>query len=168
MYFGHTWSPVLELSTPSNPLMHGHAISIDMCFSATVSLYLNLLPAASHHRFLAVFSAACLALDHDDFTLDLLREATRSTVATRDGCLRAVVPTGCLGTFEILRDVEGEVLEEAWRLHKRICGGWERKGKGVQVTVDARWKDVGLGVNGMNGVNGTNGVDTNGTKGGGE
>merc|ERR1719230_1330960 len=32
---GHTWSPVYELTPKPVPLHHGHAISIDMCFSAT-------------------------------------------------------------------------------------------------------------------------------------
>ena len=32
--FGHTWSPCYELSR-SPPLHHGHAISVDMCFSMT-------------------------------------------------------------------------------------------------------------------------------------
>merc|ERR1719498_1249941 len=33
--YGHTWSPVYELTPKPVPLHHGHAISIDMCFSAT-------------------------------------------------------------------------------------------------------------------------------------
>merc|ERR1719247_1110224 len=33
--YGHTWSPVYELTPKPVPLHHGHAISIDMAFSAT-------------------------------------------------------------------------------------------------------------------------------------
>ena len=34
--YGHTWSPTLEL-TPEMPMFHGHAISVDMAFSATIA-----------------------------------------------------------------------------------------------------------------------------------
>ncbi|EAT88778.2 hypothetical protein SNOG_03573 [Parastagonospora nodorum SN15] len=34
--YGHTWSPLHELS-PKVPLRHGHAISIDMAYSATLA-----------------------------------------------------------------------------------------------------------------------------------
>ncbi|OKO97884.1 2-epi-5-epi-valiolone synthase [Penicillium subrubescens] len=34
--YGHTWSPLHEL-TPATPLRHGHAISIDMAYSATLA-----------------------------------------------------------------------------------------------------------------------------------
>lgn len=62
MYFGHTWSPMIELAiTPA--LMHGHAISIDMCFSATLANTLNLLPEESYRRFLSIFSTFGLAME---------------------------------------------------------------------------------------------------------
>ena len=68
-----------------------------------------------------VFSSSCLALDHPASTLDLLRTATSSTIATRDGHLRAPVPTGVLGTYQILRDVDLGTLIAAWALHKKIA-----------------------------------------------
>ncbi len=34
--YGHTWSPTLEL-TPERPFFHGHAIAVDMAFSATIA-----------------------------------------------------------------------------------------------------------------------------------
>merc|ERR1719287_327732 len=33
--YGHTWSPAYELTSEPLPMHHGHAISTDMCFSAT-------------------------------------------------------------------------------------------------------------------------------------
>merc|ERR1712203_588723 len=33
--YGHTWSPVYELTPKPHPLHHGHAIAVDMSFSAT-------------------------------------------------------------------------------------------------------------------------------------
>ena len=34
--YGHTWSPMLEL-TPEIPMFHGHSVNIDMAFSATLA-----------------------------------------------------------------------------------------------------------------------------------
>jgi len=152
MYFGHTWSPILELAVHP-PLMHGHAISVDMCFSVTLAWHLGLLSEQAHIRFLEVFSSSCLALDHPAFTLDLLQTATSSTIATRDGHLRAPVPTGVLGTYQILRDVDLGTLEAAWALHKRICAAYARKGLGIQMTVDARRQGTTV-ANGMYGLEG--------------
>ncbi len=84
MYFGHTWSPVLELAVVPE-LMHGHAISIDMSFSASLAYVHGHMSLACYHRFVGAFSSLGLAIDHPAFTLDLLKRATTSTTATRDG-----------------------------------------------------------------------------------
>ena len=137
MYFGHTWSPVLELAvTP--PLLHGHAISVDMCFSATIAHHLGLLSPTQHRRFLRVFSTLGLALDHPAFTLKLMKEATSSTIATRDGKLRAPVPTGTLGTHEILPMVDEAILTAAWEEHKKAMKGWPREGLGLDMDIAIR------------------------------
>ena len=137
MYFGHTWSPVLELAI-SPPLLHGHAISVDMCFSATLAHERGLLPDDQYHRFLRVFSEVGLALDHPAFTLELMKEATGSTIATRDGRLRAPVPSGHLGDHVILQMVDGTVLEKAWEGHKRAAAKWPRKGLGLDMDIAIR------------------------------
>lgn len=137
MYFGHTWSPVLELST-TPPLLHGHAISIDMCFSAAIAHHLGLLDTAHYEQFLRAFSSLGLALDHPAFTVELMRRATAAAVRTRDGLLRAPVPVRGLGECEILMMVEGEVLEKAFEGHKRVVGGLLRGGLGVEVDVAVR------------------------------
>ena len=141
MYFGHTWSPVLELASKPE-LLHGHAISVDMAYSATLSHLLGHLPKASHARLLALFSNLGLALDHSEFTLDLLKEATVATTKTRDGKLRAPLPTGNLGTHVILPDVEWKDLAAAWELHKKVVQEFPRQGLGVDATIDIR---VGAG-----------------------
>merc|ERR1719238_1318866 len=51
--YGHTWSPVYELTAKPMPIHHGHAISIDMCFSATWAA-----KATSTLRFLTAKSAS--------------------------------------------------------------------------------------------------------------
>ena len=145
MFFGHTWSPVLEL-VADPPLMHGHAISVDMCFSATLAHVLGRLSMSCYTRFLNTFSEIGLALDHSDFTLGLMEEATASTTATRAGRLRAPVPIESLGKHEILQQVSREELEEAWRLHKEKVKTYPRYGLGLQVAIDSRLPDTNAGI----------------------
>ena len=52
--FGHTWSPCYELSQ-SPPLHHGHAISIDMCFSMTWAAKEGWVSEALRDRVHSVF-----------------------------------------------------------------------------------------------------------------
>lgn len=137
MYFGHTWSPVLELAV-SPPLLHGHAISVDMCFSATLAHHLGLLPSDGYNRFLGAFSKLGLSLDHPAFTLEMMKQATDACIATRDGKLRAPVPTGQLGTHEILPMVDEGVLEKVWEAHKKTAEGWPRKGLGLDMDIAIR------------------------------
>lgn len=142
MYFGHTWSPVLELAA-SPPLLHGHAISVDMCYSATLANHLGLLPTDQRDRFLRVFSVLGLALDHPAFTLSLLKEATKKTISTRDGKLRAPLPTGTLGTHKILQMVDEVALENAWKMHKNTMAIWPRQGLGLDMDIAIRPDAVG-------------------------
>lgn len=137
MYFGHTWSPVLELAI-SPPLLHGHAISVDMCFSAALARHLGLLSFDQYNRFLQVFSTLGLALDHPAFTLKLMKQATNATIATRDGRLRAPVPTKQLGSHEILQMVDEEILTKVWEEHKSAMEGWPRKGLGLEMDIAIR------------------------------
>ena len=137
MYFGHTWSPTLELAT-SPPLLHGHAISVDMCFSATMANHLKFLSDDQYHRFLRVFSQLGLAVDHPAFTLDLMRRATQATIATRDGKLRAPIPVGHLGSSCILGIVDEADLDRAWYNHKKTAEGMDRQGLGIDVDIGIR------------------------------
>ncbi|KAF7556384.1 hypothetical protein G7Z17_g1411 [Cylindrodendrum hubeiense] len=96
--YGHTWSPLHEL-VPETPLRHGHAISIDMAYSATLSRLRGLLSPADHERILNLFSRAGLSMDHHQFDGLLLERATSAILKTRDGKLRAAVPVSPMGKF---------------------------------------------------------------------
>ena len=137
MFFGHTWSPLLELAVDP-PMLHGHAISIDMCYSATLALLLGHISDSIHSRFIGLFAKLALSLDHPTFTVDLLRQATFSTTNTRDGQLRAPFPTGELGTYTIASQIKWETLEEAWYLHKSFVKAFPRSGLGLDTTIDIR------------------------------
>lgn len=137
MFFGHTWSPVLELEA-SPTLLHGHAISVDMCFSAVLACYLGYLTDEALMEFLELFSRLGLSIDHPAFTLDLMERATSSTIATRDNHLRAPILTAPFGTHVILRDVGIETLSESWRLLKAVAQSFPRAGLGLEATVNIR------------------------------
>ena len=140
MYFGHTWSPILELAG-SPPLLHGHAISVDMCFSATLANQLGLLSTIQYMRFLDVFSKLGLALDHPASTLDLMMKGSHATIATRDGKLRAPVPTDTLGSHTILQMVDDDRLEATWVSHKEVMQHQPRKGLGLDMDIAIRSKE---------------------------
>ncbi|KAG8406070.1 hypothetical protein J3458_021405 [Metarhizium acridum] len=134
--YGHTWSPLHEL-VPDPPLRHGHAISIDMAYSATLSRVRGLLLPEDHVRLLNLFSRAGLSIDHHQFDEELLDKATTAILRTRDGKLRAAVPISPLGDCVFLNDVTHQDLCEALQVHKTFAGQFPRKGKGLDAFVDS-------------------------------
>jgi demethyl-4-deoxygadusol synthase len=89
--YGHTWSPTLEL-TPEIPMFHGHAVNIDMAFSATIAQRRGYISVSERNRILGLMSQIGLAIDSSYLTAELLWKATESIGKTRDGLLRAAVP----------------------------------------------------------------------------
>ncbi|KAF3769460.1 Dehydroquinate synthase-like protein [Cryphonectria parasitica EP155] len=132
--YGHTWSPLHEL-IPSTPLRHGHAISIDMAYSATLAHHRGLLSDAEHTRLLTLFSRAGLSIDHPQFDEDVLERGTAAILKTRDGKLRLAVPNP-LGSCTFLNDVSKEELALALRKHKEIVKNYPRQGEGLEAYVD--------------------------------
>ncbi|KAK0356915.1 hypothetical protein LTR91_003237 [Friedmanniomyces endolithicus] len=141
--YGHTWSPLHEL-VPEVPLRHGHAISIDMAYSATLANERGLLSDEEHRRILNLFSRAGLSMDHKDFNEEVLERATEAILKTRDGKLRAAVPHP-LGSCIFLNDVSKEDMAAALRKHKQVMKGYPRKGEGLEAFVDA--SDTGYTLN---------------------
>lgn len=126
--YGHTWSPMLELS-PEVPFFHGHAINIDMAFSAVVAEQRGCISAAERDRIFGVMSDIGLALDSPHLTPELLAKATDSIVQTRAGLLRAAVPAP-IGTCAFLSDLGIKELQEALVSHKELCRTYPRSGDG--------------------------------------
>ena len=133
--YGHTWSPTLELA-PKTPLRHGHAISTDMAYSATLAYSRGLISPADHKRILDLFSRAGLSMDHDLFDEVLLAKGTASIMQTRDNLLRAAIPCP-IGECVFLNDVTQEEMNQALRMHKDYCSKYPRQGAGVDAYVDA-------------------------------
>ena len=129
--YGHTWSPTLELA-PDTPMFHGHAISIDMAFSATLAETRGLLGAADRDRVLGLMSRLGLAIDSPYLSPDLLQKATTSILQTRGGLLRAAVPAP-IGTCVFLDDVSVAELVQVLDVHRTLCRTYPRDGEGVDM-----------------------------------
>lgn len=129
--FGHTWSPTLEL-TPPVPFFHGHAINVDMALSTTLAEQRGHLSVEDRDRVLGVMSGLGLSLDSKYLTPELLEQATTSILKTRDGLLRAAIPTP-IGQCSFLNDLTVAELADTLTLHKKICLDYPRGGEGVDV-----------------------------------
>lgn len=144
--YGHTWSPTLELS-PSVPLFHGHAVNIDMAFSATIAAKRGYITAHDRDRILGVMSRIGLALDHPLLDGDLLWHATQSITSTRDGLQRAAMPKP-IGECFFVNDMTREELDAALDDHKRLCASYPNAGAGIDAYVGSGEQAlVGSGTN---------------------
>lgn len=130
-----SWSPCHEL-VPETPLRHGHAISIDMAFSATLANSRGLITDAEHHRILKLFSRAGLSMDHELFNEEILDQGTQAILKTRDGKLRAAVPSP-IGSCTFINDYTDKELHEALSRHKTIMKDYPRQGAGLEAYVDS-------------------------------
>ncbi|MEP0915442.1 sedoheptulose 7-phosphate cyclase [Leptolyngbya sp. DQ-M1] len=131
--YGHTWSPTLELA-PQIPLLHGHAVNIDMALSATIAEKRGYISAVDRDRILGLMSRLGLALDHPMMEIDLMWKATQSIMLTRDGLLRAAMPRP-IGTCYFVNDLTRDELESAIADHKRLCADYPRAGAGIDAYV---------------------------------
>lgn len=129
---------------PDVPLRHGHAISIDMAYSATLAHGRGLLSDEEHKRILNLFSRAGLSMDHHQFNEEILDKGTKAILKTRDGLLRAAVPNP-IGSCVFLNDVSEEELNSALRKHKEIMKQYPRNGEGIEAFVDS--SDTGYTTN---------------------
>ncbi|KAI9783863.1 MAG: hypothetical protein M1816_001164 [Peltula sp. TS41687] len=161
--YGHTWSPLHEL-IPETPLRHGHAISIDMAYSATLANSRGLISDAEHRRILNLFSRAGLSMDHHQFDEEVLKKATAAILKTRDGKLRAAVPNP-IGSCVFLNDVSAEEMNAALRRHKTLMKEYPRNGEGLEAYVDASdtgYEEVQTANEPKNDEHAMNGAVTNG------
>jgi 3-dehydroquinate synthetase/transketolase/predicted O-methyltransferase YrrM len=131
--YGHTWSPVYELTPKPVPLHHGHAISIDMAFSATWAAKEGWIPESLRDRIHAQFRRAGLSRHHECFTTEKLHYGTKTILERRDGDLYAAIPDGEIGRcrYVMVKDFKSRAemdasLASALELHRslmRLEGG---------------------------------------------
>jgi 3-dehydroquinate synthetase len=129
--YGHTWSPTLEL-TPDVPMFHGHGITIDMAFSATLAERRGLISTVDRDRIHTLMSGLGLSMDSEYFTSELVWRATESIIRTRDGQQRCAVPHP-IGSCDFLNDLTRDELEQTLVAHKEICRAYPRGGDGVDM-----------------------------------
>lgn len=141
--YGHTWSPTLELA-PQVPLLHGHAVNIDMALSATIAAQRGYISTTDRDRILSLMSRLGLALDHPLLESDLAWDATESITLTRDGLLRAAMPKP-IGDCYFVNDLSRPELDAALAEHKRLCADYPRAGAGIDAYVGQQ-NLVGSGV----------------------
>lgn len=139
--YGHTWSPTLELA-PSVPLLHGHAVNIDMALTATIAQLRGYITIEERDRILGLMSKIGLALDHPLLEIELLWYATQSITQTRDGLQRAAMPKP-IGECFFVNDLTYEELEAALSEHKRLCATYPRAGAGIDGYVGSVQQLVG-------------------------
>lgn len=133
--YGHTWSPTLELA-PDVPFFHGHAVNVDMAYSATMAEQRGYISADDRDRILGLMSRVGLTLDSPLLTPELLTSATESILQTRDGLLRAAVPRP-IGTCFFVNDLGGEEIEHNLKIHRDVCRTYPRGGAGVDAFTPA-------------------------------
>ena len=133
--YGHTWSPTLELM-PDTPMLHGHAVTVDMALSATLAAERGYITWEQRDRILGLMSRLGLALDSPYLTPDVLADGTRAITQTRDGRLRAAVPRP-IGQCFFVNDLEQDELERVLGLHRELCAAYPREGLGDGVFVAA-------------------------------
>jgi 3-dehydroquinate synthetase len=131
--YGHTWSPTLELA-PERPMLHGHAVNVDMALSATLAQRRGYITIADRDRILGLMSRLGLALDSPYLTGELLRSASESITQTRDGLLRAPVPRP-IGSCFFVNDASDDELDRTLSAHQQLCRRFPRSGAGEDVFV---------------------------------
>ncbi len=131
--YGHTWSPTLELA-PERPMLHGHAVNVDMALSATLAQRRGYITVADRDRILGLMSRLGLALDSPYLTTELLRAASESITQTRDGLLRAPVPRP-IGSCFFVNDATDDELDRTLSAHRQLCRSFPRGGDGEDVFI---------------------------------
>jgi demethyl-4-deoxygadusol synthase len=126
--YGHTWSPTLEL-TPEPPMFHGHSVSIDMAFTATIAQQRGYISELDRDRILGLMSRLGLAINSSYLTPELLWKATTSISRTRDGLQRAAAPNP-IGSCIFMNDLTRTELDRSLTIHREICQAYPRQGDG--------------------------------------
>ncbi|MGL5832204.1 MAG: sedoheptulose 7-phosphate cyclase [Waterburya sp.] len=131
--YGHTWSPTLEL-TPEVPMFHGHSVTIDMAFSATVAQQRGYITELDRDRIIGLMSRLGLAIDSPYLTPELLWKATTSISRTRDGLQRAAAPCP-IGECFFMNDLTRTELDQSLAVHRNLCRDYPRQGDGQDMYI---------------------------------
>jgi 3-dehydroquinate synthase len=132
--YGHSWSPVLEL-IPEPHMFHGHAVSIDMAFSATIAESRGYITSDAHKKILDLISNIGLSLDNPYFDEEVAVKGLESIVLTRDGYQQLAVPRP-IGECYFINDLTNTEMLTQLKRHKDICRSYVREGMGTNVYME--------------------------------
>jgi len=148
--YGHTWSPVYELTPTPFPLHHGHAISIDMAFSATWAAKEGWISEALRDRVHGIFRKAGLSLYHPSFNVQKLHYGTTTILQRRDGDLYAAIPDKQIGKCRFINTTDfadrtalDKSLEEGLVLHMELMKSKYDGGAGTDPFITEGFSKMG-------------------------
>lgn len=113
---GHGISPTLELA-PFPPLRHGHAITVDMSYTITMSHARGLLTDEERDEWFTLANAVGLTIDHPSLDEELLHKSVEAIMKTRDGLQRFVL-AGPYGKCMFANDISKEEFNSVLKAHK--------------------------------------------------
>lgn len=150
--YGHTWSPVYELTPKPHPLHHGHAIAVDMSFSATWAAKEGWISEELRDRVHGIFKKAGLSLYHPSFTVEKLHYGTATILQRRDGDLYAAIPDGEIGKCRYIntddfadRAALDKSLEEGLLEHIKLMDERYDGGQGTEQFITEGFSKMGTG-----------------------
>jgi predicted O-methyltransferase YrrM len=150
--YGHTWSPVYELTPKPHPLHHGHAIAIDMSFSATWAAKEGWISEELRDRVHGMFRKAGLSLYHPSFTVEKLHYGTTTILQRRDGDLYAAIPDNEIGKCRYImvgdfadRGAIDKSLEEGLLAHIALVNAKYEGGQGMEKFITEGFSKMGTG-----------------------
>lgn len=117
--FGHTFSPVIEMSNMEN-LLHGEAVALDCLFSSCIAFLRHYIDIATLKRIFDVAKRLKLKTFHSDFTeIKLLKESLNDAIKHRNGNQFAPLPIA-IGNYKIVNDITTEEIKATIELFKEI------------------------------------------------
>jgi 3-dehydroquinate synthase len=117
--FGHTFSPVIEMSNIPN-LLHGEAVALDCLYSSCISFIRGYIDTETLKRIFDVAKRLKLKTFHPDFTNQkMLLESLRDATKHRNGNQFAPLPIS-IGNYKIVNDVTEEEMKWAADVFEEI------------------------------------------------
>ncbi len=136
--YGHTWSPGFEIEAG---LLHGHAVAIDMGFSAYLGLRASFIDRTTFERILTLLGDFGLSLRHDILRDESVMWAShRKIIEKRGGNLVAPMPKLEIGRCGYFNELSRAELFSALDEYGEICEAFPRGGLGIEPLCS----DVGL------------------------
>lgn len=108
--FGHTFS--LKIEMQDEKLLHGEAVSIDICFSSVLAYFRDHLTFSELSDILSTARLLGLPTSHQLFDVKLLWDSILERKAHRGGKQNIVLPKG-IGSAVIENDIRPEELTQA-------------------------------------------------------